>query len=311
MEIGEEKNQDPNGFDSKCSNDSSNDLKEKAKPNLRVHISNVIEGSKPVLEVYTDESIEYDVLVASCPDFANVLKAYEVQLHNGYGEAVLYEENNLPPGNYTVTVSFYGNSKFDPEQASTTFTVKPNNLMDPNLSIKVDDIDYGKNAYFDISANKFLNGKVFVKLNNSCKSYLVQMKNGHGQLTIDDLDVGNYTADVVFDGNNIFKFSKNSTRFEVKGWDLHMDVDAEDVTADESPIIHVRTDTNDLIKVKIQIYVNSTICTSHEVDVCGEEFIKLHEKFTPGEYDVKAVFEGNGKYAPCENTTQFNVTDDV
>ena len=64
----------------------------------------------------------------------------------------------MPIGEHTATLYYPGNDEYKPVNKSTTFTVKDPRI-DPNLSIKVNDITEGQNPVAVINANNTLNGK--------------------------------------------------------------------------------------------------------------------------------------------------------
>ena len=89
-------------------------------------------------------------------------------------------------------------------------------LIDPNLSIRVDDISEGEKAVALISTNETLSGDARVYLNGSNAVYPVAIANGEGSVTIDeDLALGDHIATVRFLGDDTFKADENSTSFKV------------------------------------------------------------------------------------------------
>ncbi len=279
------------------------------QPNLRMNIEDVEQGQVPVLEVYADKDLIALDLPAYCPNFSNIPKFYEFDIHDGYGVCYLNQEKYLSPGNYTVTIDYTGTNLYYPQKVSTTFEVYAKPSANPNLEINVDDINVGEKANVDITANEKINGQVYVKLDASSSETPVMVKDGHGQVTLnDDLEAGTHTASVRYDGDRIFKADEKSTSFEVKRLTPKMSVSAEDIERFEQPTINVYTGIDKPINVTVQIYKDSTLITSSDESVDGYKSIQMDKNLTEtGKYTVKLIFEGNEKYEACEKTTSFYV----
>lgn len=211
---------------------------------------------------------------------------------------------------YTVRVSFEGNADYNPCETSTSFNVTEYRV-DPELSINVNNITYGEEAKIEINANETLTGTVQAKLDTLNKLYNVDIVDGHGPLKIKNLTKGDYSITASFTGNDDFKPSQTTAKFNVKGLESKINVHANDINQGQTPTLTIKTDSSMPRKVTVQIYKNSTIITGHEEEVSGYKTIKMHEHLEPGEYVVKVIYKGDEISEPSENSTSFKVNGEI
>lgn len=104
------------------------------------------------------------------------------------------------PGYYIIKASY-----MDPEgnylssSDSKSFNVYK---VYPDINVVADDIGAGQNAIFEIALNENAEGNISVKINNN--TYKNQLSGGKTIINVPDLVVGNYTYDIVYDGDKIY-----------------------------------------------------------------------------------------------------------
>ncbi len=181
----------------------------KAFPDLRARIADIDYGEVPVVEVWADEGL-LALIRMECPDF---IGPYGVGIENGYMK-YQFHEYDLKPGTYEVKIYTIGTSKFDPQEITTTFTVRK---LRPNFNIKyIDNITYGKDVVINVNADKRFNGTANIKLNNS-KTVPIKFVDGFGSVKIANLAQGQYDAVVDYDGDDIFAPARYISNFTVFG----------------------------------------------------------------------------------------------
>ena len=269
----------------------------KTRPYLSVHVNNITDFEQGIVEINTNESLNGDVKVnvMSVKESRNVT----VKVENGVGHSYI---NNLSPGNYTVVASFDGNDKFKQVANSTTFNVRERDT--PNLSIDAVGNTKADKTEIKIQTNANLSNPVEIKLNNSQKYYL-NLENGTGTLTIDDLPGGEYTATVIYNGDIYYKGAENTTQFTKQGEaNLNMDIRTSGYSG-STAVVAIKSNKllNDNVKVQIDNGNYHEEVTVKLVDGEGEA---TFGPLNPGTYNVKATFDGNKILKP--GTTNSTVT---
>ena len=269
----------------------------KTRPYLSVHVNNITDFEQGIVEINTNESLNGDVKVnaISVKESRNVT----VKVENGVGHCYI---NNLSPGNYAVVASFDGNDKFKQVANSTTFNVRERDT--PNLSIDAVGNTKADKTEIKIQTNANLSNPVEIKLNNSQKYYL-NLENGTGTLTIDDLPGGEYTATVIYNGDIYYKPTENTTQFARQGEsNLSMDIRTSGYSG-STAVVAIKSNKllNDNVKVQIDNGNYHEEVTVKLVDGEGEA---TFGPLNPGTYNVKATFDGNKILKP--GTTNSTVT---
>ena len=87
---------------------------------------------------------------------------------------------------------------------------------DPNLIVDVNDVIYGEEdgALVEVHLNETINRTVEVEYNN--QTFLLNVVNGYGNMTVYNLSCGTYTVIVTFNKTIHFKKAQYVARFEVK-----------------------------------------------------------------------------------------------
>ena len=216
----------------------------KTRPYLSVHVNNITDFEQGILQINTNESLNGDVKV-------NVLNLKEsrnvtVNVVDGVGKSYI---SNLSPGNYTAVATFDGNDKFKKVANSTTFNVRERDT--PNLSIDAVGNAKADKTEIKIQTNANLSKPVKIKLNNS-QEYYLNLENGAGTLTIDNLAGGEYTATVCYDGDIYYKPAENTTKFTKReNKDPNLRVQINETLPEQKPVAEIYC--NDTFDRKVDI----------------------------------------------------------
>ena len=124
--------------------------------------------------------------------------------------------SGLNAGEYNVTVVNLGNTNRTQSKNSTTFNV---NKINNNIKVDVNDGTYGKEITVTVTAD--VDGDYTVSLNT--RNITVYVENGKGRQTLDDLDAGDYTANVTFNNVNCNNNAVNTT-FSIKKAQSHVEI---------------------------------------------------------------------------------------
>ncbi|ALT67920.1 adhesin-like protein [Methanobrevibacter millerae] len=201
-------------------------------------------------------------------------------------------------GEFSVNASYSGNDKYLTAANSTT-----TNIDKVNSTIRVDDIaiKVGENAVIKVVLPADANGTVTITVNG--KTETIDVVAGEPvELSVSDLESGNYDVDVTYSGNG--KYNANSTTATIT-----VDKNALDIKVDVSNI-----DAGE--KASISVTVPSDVTGTVVVSVNGKNY-----KLTPsngvasvkvanlgaGEYTVVASYAGDDKYAAGSDNASFKV----
>ena len=271
----------------------------KFDPNLSIKVDDITEGQKATVKISANKAFTGYVYVS----FHGDLMPQKVFVKKGYAKVTLDEKLNV--GTYTATVKYTGDRKFNPSEDSTRFTVKAK--IDPNLSIKVDDITEGQKATVKIRANKAFTGYVYVSFHGDLMPQKVFVKKGYAKVTLDEkLNVGTYTATVKYTGDRKFNPSEDSTRFTVKAKiDPNLSIKVDDITEGQKAVVVVTA--NETVNGEANIKLNHSNAVYPINIVDGYATVTLDDDLAPGDYLATVSFLGDDTFNASESSTTFNV----
>ena len=268
----------------------------KFNPNLSIKVADVNVGEKATAEINADHSFSGTVYVY----LKGSLMPYAVYVHNGYGKVTFSKA--LPAGTYTATVKYAGDCKYEADQSSTTFNV---NKFDPNLSINVDNINFGEKATVEISADKAFTGYVDVSFHGDLMPHKVFVENGFAKATIDeDLDAGVYTASVKYAGDKRFNPGEASTSFTVKA-DPNLSIKVDDITEGQKAVVVVTA--NETVNGEANIKLNHSNAVYPINIENGYATVTIDDDLAPGDYLATVTYFGDDTFKAGESSTTFNV----
>ncbi len=268
----------------------------KFDPNLSIKVADVNVGEKATAEISADESFSGTVYVY----LKGSPLVHSVYVKNGYGKVTFSKA--LPAGVYTATVKYAGSCKYEADQSSTTFNV---NKFDPNLSIKVDNINVGEKATVEISADKAFTGYVDVSFHGDLMPHKVFVENGFAKATIDeDLDAGVYTASVKYAGGKRFNPGEASTSFTVKA-DPNLSIKVDDITEGQKAVVVVTA--NETMNGEANIKLNHSNAVYPISIENGYATVTIDDDLAVGDYLATVTYFGDDTFKAGESSTTFNV----
>ena len=202
----------------------------------------------------------------------------------------------LKEGNGVITVRVGGDGIY--AQNSTTVNVSVGKT-DIILTISTEDTTYGENA--TITATMTTDGTVTVNINN--ENIALEITNGTGQITIPNLNAGEYNIKATFEGNDHYKAANATTTLTVAKAQSQLTI---------QPIPETTQGENINIIINVQNDATGTITLT----VNGENYIKNIENgqvtfnitgLDAGNYEAIANYTGDTNYLASQNSTQFTV----
>ena len=237
--------------------------------------------------------------------------------------------SNLEVGNYTGTLTYSGDRKYDkasyvisfevlnttPIDNTTNTTIDNGTTSDnstnttgdnstvekanPTLIVSASDVNVGETAFINVKAS-FENGKVTVNVNN--KDYELNINSFESSLTIQNLAVGNYTVIVTFAGDDKFNPASNSTSFNVLK--VSIPVTDETITLPDSNSTSYSVNLPADATGTLTVTVDGTDYTSQLVN--GKATVNIPE-LDEGTHNITVAYSGDSKYEAITKSSIVNV----
>ena len=187
----------------------------------------------------------------------------------------------LDASTYPVNILFKGNNNYNSLSQYVNVNV---GKTDPKLVINVSDIEYGSDVVIKNALTGINNADIYAVLSLvvNDKKYAIT---SNGQFLLpDSLDVGKYSADITFDGNNNYNKASRLLTFNVYPISLDMDL----TISKNVNNVSISVKLSDSIKEKINLKINGLSYSLNNGDV-----LNLYD-LDPGYYSVEAAFNKTG-----------------
>ena len=166
---------------------------------------------------------------------------------------------------------------------------------DSNLKIDAANIYEGDNATITITARPLFTGNVTVEIGNS--SYVVQVTNGTGKLSVSGLEVGKYTATATLNATDLLYTSVKDTDFIVKG-KTNIKASSISTTYGTSKTLVVTLKDakgNLLVNKNVSIVLNG-VKTTLKTNSKSQVSLPIGTKLAANKYTAKFTFAGDSLY---------------
>jgi cytochrome b involved in lipid metabolism len=209
---------------------------------------------------------------------------YYVDVTNGYAKFDLVLD--LKSGSYDVTATYPGDDKYASKSAVDSFKVSS---KDAKVEIVI------KNDEIVVELPEDATGNVTVTIDG--KDYVVPVIDGAAKMDISDLEPGNHTVDVTYNGDDKYNPASNSTTINIpKTHDYPMDITYDDGKV----VVELPEDATGDVSVKI----NDKTYTVPIKD--GKASVDVSD-LKPGDYKVDATYAGDKKYDPAKVSDTVNI----
>ena len=203
-------------------------------------------------------------------------KKYTFKANNKFTIPVILDASTYP-----VNILFKGNNNYNSLSQYVNVNV---GKTDPKLVINVSDIEYGSDVVIKNALTGINNADIYAVLSLvvNDKKYVIT---SNGQFLLpDSLDVGKYSADITFDGNNNYNKASRLLTFNVYPISLDMDL----AISKNVNNVSISVKLSDSIKEKINLKINGLSYSLNNGDV-----LNLYD-LDPGYYSVEAAFNKTG-----------------
>ena len=236
--------------------------------------------------------------------FDNGVTAYRYRTDaNGVASAPI----KLKIGNYTLKISFAGNSIYEATNITRTLTV---NKFVPNLNASDVSISY-KNGNLTARLTGIDGNAIFgatIKFTNGASTYRYRTdSNGIATAPI-NVKPGEYNYTISYDGNSIYAATSTAATVTVNKADVVLTADDINMTFKDGTNYTAKlTDINGNAIAGVIVKLNNTVKVyKYKTDAEGRIHVPINLKL--GEYAFTAFIEGSDVYNPCNVTSTVVIT---
>ena len=279
-------------------NDNYNNIKSegvfkvnKIDSNITVNADDIKVGENATVTVNVSSDATGDVIITVDG------KNYTVAIENGKAVKTIAD---LKANNYTVTVKYAGDNNYNPNQNTTKFTVSK--ISDYNMNITVPgNVKVGEDAVIIVNVPKDASGNVTVSVGKDV--YNAAISNGSVKVVVSGLDAGNYSVVASYAGDNNYKASNSTAKFNVAKADVDVKINVHDIKVGETAVIAVNLSPG--VTGNVTVIVNGKSETVNVTD--GNATLKV-ANLAANKYDVTVIYNGNDNYNVAKANASFVVS---
>lgn len=249
----------------------------KANPTINVVAENIKYGEDLVVNINLNKDAS-GILNVTVGD---ILKT--VYVVNGAASATF---SDLNANNHTINVYYGGDENYNSISTSRSITVSK---INPEISVKADNIKYGENLTVRISLPKDATGNVTVKVDG--KSQTVEIDRGNAIAVISGLTAGKKSVSVSYSGDKKYNLNSYSTSAIVDKITPIITISADNIKYGESAKISVKISEN--ISGNIVVSAGEISKTVKAID--GSASAELFG-LSAGSHLITAKFNGDSIY---------------
>ena len=205
---------------------------------------------------------------------------------------------NITAEDYKIEATYNGDAKYLTSSAVYTFNV---NKLPSSITVSAGDIKVGEDAVIVASVISGATGNVTFTVGDNTET--VEIKDGKATLTVKDLASGDYTVSAVYNGDDKYLTSSNSTSFNVTKLPSSITVSAGDIKVGEDAVIVASVISGATGNVTFTIGDKT-----ETVEIKDGKATLTVKDLASGDYTVSAVYNGDAKYLTSSNSTSFKVS---
>ena len=258
----------------------------KAMVEIEINASErIIEGETLSIEVAVENSTGY--ILAFIEN-----RTMNLTLVNG---SCIIDIDGLTVGEHAISLFYSGDERHFNETGSLDFVVDAK--IDSLLTVSVDSISVGENAYVKVMTNENATGNVTVTVNN--KTYELELINGTADMSIPNLAWGDYTVIAAYPGDRYFNGNETSQAFTVSKLPApQIVIDALDSEVEGSDLA---------VKVTIENATGNITINGQTITLNNSQATTTIQNLKTGTLTINVEYLGNNKY----QTSKANKTIDV
>ena len=256
--------------------------------NMDINVEDVKVGEEAIIniELPSDATGSVELVIGNITQSANI--------KNGKASVSI---GNLSAGQYTATIQYNGDNKYGSAKATASFNVTK---LESKVDISVDNIEIGKDAVVTVSVTSGATGNVTFTVGD--KTETVGIKDGKATLTVKDLASGDYTVSAVYNGDDKYLSSSNSTSFKVSKLESKVDISVDNIEIGKDAVVTVSVTSGATGNVTVVINGKSQV-----VELKDSKATVTIENLTAEDYKIEATYNGDAKYLTSSAVYTFNV----
>ena len=251
--------------------------------NINVTVENITEGEPAIVKVTVPEDATGNVTVT----IGNITKT--VPVSGGENEIIILD---VPKGEHNVTVTYNGDDKYAPVNATDKINVAP---KPPEEGIDIDDLGNGT-VIVNVPGNA--TGNVTIKIGDH--TYNATVVNGTATVNLVDEVPGAYNATVIYTNND--GLNATTTKLvHIPKYSTPMSIEVENANVGDVVTVVVNAGN---VSGNVTIEINGV---NYTAKVEGGKATFTVENLTAGNKTIVATYAGDDSYEFNSTTEQFEV----
>lgn len=303
-----------NGDDNyKHADGNANFTVNKIDPSILVNASDIDYHDSETINVTVNDDATGTVSITVKNETGDVVYSNSSELS---GSKASFTVPDLSAGKYNVTVEYSGDNNYNAEIGKANFTV---NKIDTPVNLETENITYGEEETISVSVNDDATGSVTITIyskdDTPVYSETVPIDKASAQITVPELNAGNYTVHVDYSGDGNYKPGSADGKFEVAKADAIVEIHVYDIIYGEIEELTVTCNAPG----NVTIYVNGASVTLPLENGYGHILFASWlspysgkaqwdlENLAAGTYPARVHYNGNENYNEAEDEDVFNV----
>ena len=224
--------------------------------------------------------------------------------------------DDLPAGDYKVTVEYPGDENYTSVNGSDSFTV---NKINTPVDLETEDIIYGDDETLAVTVPEDATGNVTITIKDKdgkvVSEKTVPVSSGTAELTVPGLNAGNYTVHVDYLGDNNYVVNSTDGKFEVSKANATVEIHVYDIYYGDIEELTVTCNAPG----NVTIYVNGAEITlplengyakrvfANELNAYSGKAQWDLENLAVGTYPARVHYNGNENYNEADDDDVFHV----
>ena len=260
----------------------------KKATSITLAASDIVYGDDLIVDVTLSEAINGKVSLTVNG------KAYTVKLTAGKGKATI---SNLNAGSYSINAKYAGNANLTASSKKASITV---NKKSTSINVTAQDITYGDDLIINVQLSEAIGGEIAINVNGS--QFTVTLADGVGNLSVSNLNAGEYLISADYAGNENFLESNATYLVVVNKAKTSIIVSAADIVYGDDLIVNVNVDSRATGSVSINVDGKD-----YNITLADGKGSKSISNLAADTYTITAKYGGDLNFLASENTTDVVV----
>ena len=223
---------------------------------------------------------------------------YYGELDNGVAK---FNVTGLLVGNYTADIKYLGDDNFNNATGKVNLTIRQ--IRTGIIITGPSDIMEGQSIKLIIKTTENITSLVTVQI--GLVNHTTFISQGSGELVLDNLTAGSYTAIVYYAGDEIYVAEKNQTTFVVTAKKpTELKIEVQNITIGETEKIIINVTKGATGNVTIVLAGKEY---SRPIDANGQVVFEKEDLMARG-YDVTVIYNGDSNYNGNRSIAHFTVS---